>query len=274
MTRELSGLGELVFVGLGLHDEKDISLRGLEEMKEADTIFAELYTSVMHGLSIRRLEKLIEKRILVVSRRILEEEKGQMILQHAEKGKSVLLVPGDPLIATTHVDLRIRAEMQGIKTRVIHGASVMSAVVGLSGLQNYKFGRSVTIPFPEDRFISETPYNVICENRRIGLHTLCFLDIRADDKRYMTVNDGLEILLTMESRKRSRVVIKDSLVVGVARAGSETPVVKAGTVENVVNYNFGDPPHIIIFPGKLHFMEAEALIKLAGAPEEVREQVQ
>jgi diphthine synthase len=64
------------------------------------------------------------------------------------------------------------------------------------------------------------------------------------------------------------------LIKGVARAGSETSEVRAGTVENVVNYNFGAPPHIIIFPSKLHFMEAEALITLAGAPEEVRERVQ
>ena len=56
-----------------------------------------------------------------------------------------------------------------------------------------------------------------------------------------------------------------------ARAGSHEPVVKAGYIEEVINHDFGAPPHTLIFPGKLHFMEAEALIALADAPKEVME---
>jgi diphthine synthase len=264
-------LGELLFVGLGLYDERDVSLRGLEEIREADAVFAELYTSLMPGLSIQKLEELVGKRVSVVSRRALEEESGQLILREAEVGKAALLVPGDPLIATTHVDLRIRAEKRGIKTRIVHGASIVSAVIGLSGLQNYKYGRSVTIPFPEEGFISETPYRVIMENRKMGLHTLCFLDIKAEEEKYMTVRDGLEALLATEKQKRKQVITPDTLVVGIARAGSREPTVKAGYVEEVMKQNFGAPPHTLVFPGKLHFMEAEALITLAGAPEQIRE---
>jgi diphthine synthase len=263
-------LGELLFVGLGLYDEKDVSLRGLEEIKEADAVFAELYTSLMPGLSIQKLEELVGKRVSVVSRRALEEEGGQLILRQAEAGKAALLVPGDPLIATTHLDLRIRAERQGIRTRVVHGASIVSAVIGLSGLQNYKYGRSVTIPFPAEGFTSETPYRVIMENRKMGLHTMCFLDIKAEEKRYMTVRDGLEALLATEKQKRKRVITPDTLVIGIARAGSREPTVKADYVEEVMKQNFGAPPHILVFPGKFHFMEAEALITLAEAPEQIR----
>jgi diphthine synthase len=266
-------VSELVFVGLGLFDEMDVSLRGLEEIREADAVFAEFYTSLMAGLSVRKLEKLIGKKVSLVSRRHLEEENGQMILQKAEKGKTVLLVPGDPLIATTHVDLRIRAEKLGIKTRVIHGASIISAAIGLSGLQNYKFGRSVTVPFPEEGFVSETPYLVIKENRELGLHTLCFLDVKVEEGRYMTVKDALQALLTVEKLKRDRVVTSNTLVIGIARAGSKDPVVKAGYTGEMLKYDFEKPPHIIIFPGKLHFMEAEALITLVGAPEAIRRMV-
>lgn len=267
-------MGELVFVGLGLYDEKDISLRGLEELKRADAVFAEFYTSLMPGLSARRLEKLAEKKISVVSRQDLEEREGQPVLDEAKRGKVAFLVPGDPLIATTHVDLRIRAEKQGIKTRVIHGASIVSAVVGLSGLQNYKCGRSVTIPFSEKGFTPETPYEVIMGNRKMGLHTLCFLDIRAEEQRYMTINEALQTLLTVEKQRRYNVITTDMLVVGVARAGSKRPTVKAGYVQNIMQYDFGPPPHTLVFPGKLHFMEAEALITLAKAPPEIRRMVQ
>ncbi len=260
-------------MGLGLYDEKDLSLRGLEEIREVDAVFTELYTSLMPGLSIQKLEELVGKRITVVSRQVLEEEGGQPILREAEVGKVALLVPGDPLIATTHLDLRVRAEKRGIKTRIVHGASIVSAVIGLSGLQNYKYGRSVTIPFPEEGFTSQTPYKVIMENRKMELHTLCFLDIKAEKKRYMTIRDGLEALLTTEKQKRKRVITPDTLVIGIARAGSKEPTVKAGYVEKLMRQNFGDPPHTLIFPGKLHFMEAEALITLAEAPEQIRERI-
>jgi len=263
-------VSELVFVGLGLFDEMDISLRGLEEIREAEAVFAEFYTSLMAGLSVIKLEKLIGKGVSVVSRHHLEEENGQMILQEAEKRKTVLLVPGDPLIATTHVDLRIRAEKLGIKTRIVHGASIVSAVIGLSGLQNYKFGRSVTVPFPEEDFTSETPYLVIKENRKMGLHTFCFLDAIVEEAKYMTVKEGLQALLTVEKRKRNNVVTSNTLVVGIARAGSKDPTVKADYAKKVMTYDFGKPPHSIIIPGKLHFMEAEALITLAEAPEQIR----
>ncbi len=263
-------MSELVFIGLGLYDEKDISIRGLEELKEADVVFAEFYTSLMLGLSIKKLEEMAGKTVKVVSRRVLEEEEGKQILEEAKKGKVVFLVPGDPLIATTHVDLRISAEKQGIRTRVIHGASVVSAVRGISGLQNYKYGKAVTIPFSEQGFVSETPYRVISENRERGLHTMCYLDIKAEEQRYLTIKEALQTLLELEKQKKEKVITPRTLVIGVARAGSIQPEVKAGYIEEVIDHHFGAPPHTLIFPGKLHFMEAEALITLADAPKEVR----
>ena len=265
-------LGEIVFVGLGLHDEMGISLHGLEEVKTADTAFLELYTSFMPNFSIKRFEESSGKKLNVVLRRELEEKNGEIILKAAENGKAVLLVPGDPLIATTHVALRIEAERRGIKTRIVHGASIISAVMGLSGLHNYKFGKSVTIPFPNETF-SETPYDVIAQNRKLGLHTLCLLDIKAEEKRCLSIRESLDLLLKIEEKKKKGIVTVDSLVVGIARAGSNNPMVKADSVKKLLDYDFGEPPYSIIFPGKLHFMEAEALIVLAGGPETLRKDV-
>jgi diphthine synthase len=265
-------LGEIVFVGLGLHDEMGISLHGLEEVKTADTAFIELYTSLMPNFSIKRFEESSGKKLNAVSRRELEEKNGEIILKAAEKGKAVLLVPGDPLIATTHVALRIEAEKRGIKTRIVHGASILSAIMGLSGLHNYKFGKSVTIPFPDETF-SETPYDVIAQNRKLGLHTLCLLDIKAEEKRYLSICESLELLLKIEEKRKKGIVTLNTLVVGIARAGSTNPTVKADSIEELLIYDFGEPPYSIIFPGKLHFMETEALIVLAGAPETLRKDV-
>jgi diphthine synthase len=267
-------LGELIFVGLGLFDQNDLSLRGLQEAETAEFVYAEFYTSLMAGISLTSLEGKIGKKVKVVPRHVMEDENGEQILEKALRAKVVFLVPGDPMTATTHVDLRIRAEKRGIKTRIVHGASIVSAVTGLSGLQNYKFGRSVTIPFSENSGISETPYEVLGENKARNLHTLCFLDIKAEKQKYMTINEALKIALAMEERGKKGVVGLDSLAVGIARAGAEDVKVKADSIKNLMDFQFGGPPHVLVFPApRLHFVEAKALITFADAPMWVRRMV-
>ena len=266
-------MGELVFVGLGLHDHMGMSLRGLEETKSANRVFVEFYTSLLPGFSREAFARISGIEPQPVLRKDVEEGNGKIVLDAAESGKAVLLVPGDPLIATTHVSLRIEAERRGIKTRVVHGASILSAAIGLSGLHNYKFGKSVTIPFPDEN-PSETPCKVIKQNKRLGLHTLCLLDIQTEQKRYLSINEALKGLLEIETCKKAKTVTVGTLVVGVARAGSINPMVKAGFVKDLLSHDFGQPPFSLIFPGRLHFMEAEALIMLAGAPETIRRDVE
>ena len=255
---------ELVFVGLGLNDEKGVSLGGLEETKTADNVFMELYTSLMPDFNLQRFEALCGKRVQLVSRRDLEEENGTVILQAAESGKTVFLVPGDPFIATTHVTLRIDAEKHGVKTRVVHGASIISAIVSLSGLHNYKFGKTVTVPFPDN--FSATPYDVIVQNKKSGLHTLCLLDLKASEGKFLSIRDAVVLLSEVEKKKREGAVAADAPALGVARAGSRNPTLKADFVEGIVHFDFGAPPYSLIFPGNMHFMEVEALVAFAGAP--------
>jgi diphthamide biosynthesis methyltransferase len=65
-----------------------------------------------------------------------------------------------------------------------------------------------------------------------------------------------------------------AIAAGIARAGSEKPIVKADYAENLKSFDFGKPLHILVVPGKLHFLEAEALVKLASGPEEIMENVE
>jgi len=156
--------GTLIFVGLGLYDEKDISIKGLEEIKKADKVFAEFYTAKLVGTSIEKLEKLFGKKIIVLNRN--ETEKGDTIINSAEKEDTVFLTAGDSMTATTHIDLRIRAIKKGIKTKVIHASSIITAVSGLLGLQNYKFGRTTTLAYPQENYFPTSPYDVIRENKK------------------------------------------------------------------------------------------------------------
>jgi len=262
----------LTFIGLGLFDEYDISLKGLEAVREAESVYVEFYTSRLMGTDLEKMEKLYGKKIHLLSRE--EVEQCPDWLNEAIDQNVVFLTGGDTMVSTTHVDLRLRAEKLGIKTRLIHGASIASAVSGLTGLQNYRFGKSASIPHPYasrrgSLVISETPYNTIKQNLELGLHTLVFLDIDKD-KGYMIINRALELLLEVE-KKRGDEFISNAIAVGIARAGSKLPIVKADYVKNLKNFDFGAPLHVLIFPGKLHFLEAEALVKLAQGPEKLLE---
>ena len=254
--------GSLVFIGLGLNDEKDITLKGLETARDCNYVFAEFYTSVLSGTGIGKLETLIGKEITVLSREDVEGEKT--ILEKAAKGKVALLTAGDPMAATTHVSLRLAALKHGIDTVIIHNASVISAAAGALGLQHYKFGRTASIAFRSGNYKPANAYDAISANLRDGLHTLVLLDLRPDENKFMTANDGIKILLDIESERKGGVFTGDTLVCAAGRLGSAKPVLRAGKVSSMVSQDFGPAPHCIVVPGKMHFMEEEALAGIAG----------
>jgi len=260
----------LTFIGLGLYDERDISVKGLDAVRTADRVYAEFYTSRLMGAAFETLEAFYGRKICNLSRKQVEVDPAWM--EEARDKDVAFLVGGDAMVSTTHLDLRLRAAKMGIKTRVIHSSSIVTAVSGQCGLQNYRFGRSTTIPFPYisrgKRIIPETPYLVLKENLERNLHTMLFLDIQSDlAERYMTVNEGAALLLEMQ-KAAGETLLDEVLGIGIARAGSDDAAVKADILSRLQSYDFGGPLHILIVPAKLHFMEAQALTVLAGAPED------
>ncbi|MDP3066836.1 MAG: diphthine synthase [Methanobacteriaceae archaeon] len=257
----------LYLVGLGLYDERDISVKGLEALKRADVVYAEFYTARLFGGDLQFLEELTGADIKVIQREEVEEE--NLPLQDAKTSKVAFLTAGDPLVATTHTDLLIEARKLGIDVRVIHSSSIISAAPGLAGLQAYKFGKVTTIPRPEENYFPHSPYHVITNNLEMSLHTLALLDIQTHRDYYMTANQGLEYLLRVAQEREDQMLSGDSLAVVVARAGSSEPLVRADRMKKLIKEDFGGPLHCLIIPGKLHFLEAEALVVLAGAPEDI-----
>lgn len=256
--------GRLIFIGLGLYDEKDISLKGIEEIKNCDKVYAEFYTAILTGTNLKKIEKTIGKKIEVLSRE--ETEYGKKILESAETKNVVFLTVGDPMSATTHIDLRLNAIKLGITTKIIHGSSIFTAVPGLLGLQNYKFGRTTTLAYPEKDYFPTSPYSIIDFNKKLGLHTLVLLDIQAEKKRFMTANEAMNLLLEMEEKIKGDIFKQDHYICVVARAGSDDPLVVAGKINDLIYKDFGPPLHTIVVPGDLHFMEFESLKVLAQLP--------
>src|SRR5438094_9042942 len=120
----------VTFIGLGLNDERGLTIEGLEEARRSSDVFAEFYTNIMPGLDRKKLELLLGKRIVELSRVQLEDEGGKQIVEAVERGRVAFLVPGDPMIATTHVSIRLELAKKGIPSRIIHGPSITSAVCG------------------------------------------------------------------------------------------------------------------------------------------------
>ena len=261
-------MGQLSLIGMGLHDENGLTLRGLNAAKSSDAVFAELYTSIMPGLSLDRLQRLVGNKVKIISRKELEENSELTILAEAKVKRVALLTPGDPMSATTHVGLLLSAKKLGIPTVLIHSASIVTAAAGVTGLELYKFGRTITIPSPRTTPLPESVYNFIKDNQKIGLHTLALLDINEEE---LTIPDAIRILFKMESVMKAGIITDDTLMVAIARIEGPDRIVKADKAGNLVKHDFGGPPWAIIIPARLHFMEAEALQLLAEAPPELLE---
>ena len=245
----------LTLVGLGLFDEKDVTPRGIEAAKAADAVYIELYTNAWRGKD--GLEKIIGKKIIELKREDLEQHAGK-IINEAKTKDIVLFVSGDPMIATTHSMLLADSKKAGIKTKVVHNASIVSAI-GETGLHVYKFGATATVPFPEKTGgkLPESIYDVLKSNNAAGLHTLLLLDIKPE--KCMTPNEAIKILLELEKKCSGKIFTDEMEIIVFARAGAPESEIIFGKVRELKGVDFGKPPMVLIVPGKMHFSEREHL---------------
>jgi len=252
----------LYLIGIGLSDEQDITIKGLEAIKNAEKVYLEYYTSRLQ-VEPSKLEALYGKKLIVCNRELVEQRAEDTILADAQHHDVAFLVIGDVMSATTHSDLILRAKEKKIPVVVINNTSIMNAV-GNTGLELYKFGKTTSIVFPQKNYAPETCYDIIKQNQSIGAHTLCLLDIHADagpeqQAKCMTLNEGLQILLDIEKKRKENVLSENTLVLGCARMGAGAhQLIKAGTLRDLLTVNFGKTPHCIVIPAKtLHFKEEE-----------------
>ncbi|HZX12267.1 MAG TPA: diphthine synthase [Candidatus Nanoarchaeia archaeon] len=244
----------LYLVGLGLAGERDLSLRGLDVARKAKKVYLENYTSPFLG-KMRNLEKLTGKKIVLADRRMMEED-VELLLKEAKKKVVVVFVVGDVFCATTHADLVVTARKVRVKVKIIHNASVLTAV-GDTGLSLYKFGKVASVPFPEKDWKVETPYDIIKENK--DAHTLLLLDLRPEEKRFMAAAEALKLLLEIEKKRREGVIKEGRKVVVCCALGTERQRIVYGPIKDVVKKEIRIFPQVLIFPGALHFMEEEIM---------------
>ena len=248
-------MGRLSFVGLGL-GAKGITLEGVEEMIEADVNYLEYYTTPHEPRLLKQVQSATGKSFTVVDRGFVED--GNRILSEAETKKVVLAVLGDPMIATTHNDLRVRAIRRGIETRVVHSSTIASAAASASGLHSYKFSRTVTVTREAVGKLAQA-YQILHENLLEGAHTLLLLEYDVQAGEGVTPADAMAGLLLAEANFKRGVVREDTFALVLSRLGREDSGMAAGTLAELSKKEAGGPPHCLVIPGKLHFTEAEAI---------------
>ncbi|GAA5917207.1 hypothetical protein JCM6882_002257 [Rhodosporidiobolus microsporus] len=276
----------LYLVGLGLHDEKDVTVRGKEAIEGSDRVYLEAYTSIL-GVGKERLDAFYGKDIIVADRDMVEMD-SDAILKDADKVDVAFLVVGDPFGATTHADLLLRADALQIPYTVIHNASVMNAV-GALGLALYNYGQTVSIPFFTDSWRPDSWLERVRENARLGLHTLCLLDIKVKEQseenlargrkifeppRYMSVPCAISQLLSLLPSSPSSAPSSltpaapadsldphTTLAISASRVGHPSQTFVSGTLHELAQLDedkFGGPLHSFVIVGRtFHALERD-----------------
>ena len=85
----------LYIVGIGLGDEKDITIRGLDAVKSSSLVFLEAYTSIL-SVGKERLEAFYECEVQIADRNFVEGEADDEIIRPAKDQNVSLLIVGDP----------------------------------------------------------------------------------------------------------------------------------------------------------------------------------
>ncbi|KAI1335781.1 Diphthine synthase [Xylariaceae sp. FL0016] len=254
----------LYLVGLGLSDETDITVKGLEIVKKAARVYLEAYTSIL--LVDQTVLETYYGRSIIVADRDMVESNSDEILRDAQTEDVAFCVVGDPFGATTHTDLVLRARELSIPVQTVPNASIMSGI-GATGLQLYNFGQTVSMVFFQDNWRPASFYDRIRENRDVGLHTLVLLDIKVKEQslenlargrkifeppRYMTVSQCAAQMLEVEEDKKEGVYGPDSLAIGAARVGGKTEKFIAGTLKQLCDIDdlIGPPLHSMVLLGR------------------------
>lgn len=252
----------LWFVGTGIDGYRGLTIAALEVLKKCEIVYIERFTSALSEADIKGLNSLLEMHTEPVQRWFVED--GREIIEAARTKDVALLTYGDPLIATTHSELRSRAARNSVKTAVLHSASGIASTIGESGLHVYKFGRMVTMMSEFNSAI--TVYDTIFQNLLIGSHTLILTEYSYNDERkepfFLNPSSVFNMLLDAECTHKHQIFSDNTFAVVASRVGMQDQKITSGKVQSLKKMEFGIGPHSVIITGALHFTEIQALSSL------------
>ncbi len=248
----------LWLVGIGPGCLENMSTRAITAAKTADHRFLEGYTSILPQDSLEKLEGIIGSWELRMRTSI---ENPDNLLSLAKREKVALLIVGDPLQATTHVDLQLRCEEEGVRCEIVHGISITTIATGAVGLQSYRFGRQCTFAYPYGDYLPTSPLEIILSNRERDLHTLALLDLDPTgsgegDQQPMQPLAAMDVLRKMANRLD--VDVEEWCIVLCSDMGTADTKIVSGTPKQIAAIEEGRI-HCLVIPASLHDVEAAAI---------------
>ena len=250
----------LWLIGIGPGDLDHITERAKRVAKGCSKRYLEGYTAILPPIEEKRLEAVVGP-----WERLMRDgvESPENMLDEARVGSVALLVVGDPMQATTHIDLEERCAEEGIGFHVIPGLTATALAVSLSGLQSYRFGRQVTIPFSDGEYLPTSPFEMICKNKEAGMHTLALLDLDPtgmglEQPRPMTPREAVDHLVRMNERSEEfNQLVEDWQGLLLSDLGTEEERVVSGKMRSLSQIE-GGHIHALIVAAEFSGMEAEA----------------
>ena len=246
----------LHLIGIGYKSEH-INFEQFNIIKKSEKIFLEYYTSFYQD-SFSKLEKFLKKKITICDRKFIENEIDEKIIKLAKNKNISLLILGDPLIATTHTDLILRCKKKKIKCEIYNNISIGNLITK-TGLNFYKFGKITSIPFFAKNFMPETPYKYFLDNYKIGAHTLFLLDLKPDEKKFLSINQALNFLFEIQKKLKKKNLNGDTKIIILEKMGFDCEKIYYNKINFFLKNDNFQPPLCIIIPGKLNFVEEEFL---------------
>jgi diphthine synthase len=257
----------LWLIGIGPGDLEHMTERARSVARGCKKRYLEGYTAILP----KEQESLLESVVGPWERMMRPSvESPEDLLNESRNDSVALLVVGDPMQATTHIDLEARCMEEGIGFDVIPGMSATSLAVSLSGLQSYKFGRQVTLPYPYGDYLAISPLEMILSNLEGGLHTLVLLDLDptgmgTDLPIPMSPSQAISTLEKMslkwledgDGRDSSRVAVNEWRGMLLSDVGTKDQSVFSGNLEEISRIDNGRV-HTLIIPSEMSDNEREA----------------
>ena len=263
MTEERLSAG-LWLIGLGPGNLDYMSKAAIDVGKACSHRFLEGYTAILPSDQEVRLESFIGNWEKIMRPQV---EDPKELLKLAKEVPVALLIVGDPMQATTHIDLEARCDELGINFNVIPGITATALAVSLSGLQSYRFGRQVTIPYSYGNYLPSSPLEMIYRNYENNLHTLVLLDLDptgmgVEKPTPMSPIDAFRILQKMEEKMEDegnnlspQVKALDGVLLTDISLDSQKII--AGNLSEITECNDGWI-HCLIIPSKMNPNEIDA----------------
>jgi len=251
----------LFLIGLGL-SEKDITVGSIEAFRTSE-LYVDRFTSYISDRTMTYISETAGKQVAELTRQDMEEDVAELVKRAATRDIAVL-VGGDPLMATTHKILYIEAKHQGVQTHILHANSIITTVIGESGLDFYRFGSVCTIPKWSEHYKPMSFYEKIERNLTNNEHTILLLDYDSKRMETLPVGEAIGTLEKADAHYKKGIITDRTKIIIMHNISQRDGKVMETTVAEAKSSNLNGM-NVIIMPAALSDVEKDAVQARTGA---------